>query len=82
MRARSGSQEEGAGAVRYGWVGRERRWIGTFGVKSMSPTHKLHSRLSVLSGVEVDGMPGGAVECVEIGRNTSGEGGRLGTNGR
>ncbi len=50
------------------------------GVKSMGSTHKLLSKLSVLSGVEVGGIPGVAVECVDIGRNTSGEGGLLGTN--
>ena len=50
------------------------------GVKSMGSTHKLLSKLSVLSGVEVGVIPGVAVECVDIGRNTSGEGGLLGTN--
>ncbi len=40
----------------------------------MGSTHKLLSKLSVLSGVEVGGIPGVAVECVDIGRNTSGEG--------
>ena len=46
----------------------------------MGSTHELPSKLSVLSGVEVSGIPGVAVECVDIGRNTSGEGGLLGTN--
>ena len=46
----------------------------------MGSTHKLLSKLSVLSGVVVGGIPGVAVECVVIGRNTSGEGGLLGTN--
>ena len=50
------------------------------GVKTMGSTHNLLSKLSVLSGVEVGGIPGVAVECVDIGRNTSGEGGLLGTN--
>ena len=36
----------------------------------MGSTHKLLSKLSVLSGVEVGGIPGVAVECVDIGRNT------------
>ena len=40
----------------------------------------LRSKLLILSGVEVGGIPGVAVECVDIGRNTSGEGGLLGTN--
>ncbi len=66
--------------MRNDWVARERRRIGKLGVKSMGSTHKLLSKLSVLSGVEVGGIPGVAVECVDIGRNTSGEGGLLGTN--
>ena len=49
-------------------------------VKIMGLTHNLLSKLLVLSGVEVGGIPGVAVECVEIGRNTSGEGGLLGIN--
>ena len=49
-------------------------------VKTMGSTHKLLSKLSVLSGVEVGGIPGVAVECVDIGRNPSGEGDLLGTN--
>ena len=49
-------------------------------VKSSGSTRELHSKLSVLSTVEVVGIPGVAVECVDIGRNTSGEGGLLGTN--
>ncbi len=61
-------------------MSRERRRIGKLGVKSMGSTHKLLSKLSVLSCVEVGGIPGVAVECVDIGRNTSGEGGLLGTN--
>ena len=36
--------------------------------------------LSGLSAGEVIGIPGVAVKCVEIGRNTSGEGGLLGFN--
>ncbi len=59
---------------------RGRRRIGKLGVQSRGSTHKLLSKLSVLSGVEVGGIPGVAVECVDIGRNTSGEGGLLGTN--
>ena len=49
-------------------------------VKSMGSTHELLSKLFVLSSAEVGGIPGVAVECVDIGRNTSGEGGLLGTN--
>ncbi len=46
----------------------------------MGLTHELLLKLLVLSGVEVGGIPGVAVKCVEIGRNTSGEGGLLGFN--
>ena len=49
-------------------------------VKCRGSTPELLSKLPILSGVEVGGIPGVAVECVDIGRNTSGEGGLLGTN--
>ncbi len=48
--------------------------------KLMGSTHDLLSKLRSLSGVEVGGIPGVAGECVDIGRNNSGEGGLLGTN--
>ena len=37
-------------------------------------------KLASLSAGEVIGIPGVAVKCVEIGRNTSGEGGLLDCN--
>ncbi len=46
----------------------------------MGLTHELLLKLLVLSEVEVGGITGVAVKCVEIGRNTSGEGGLLGFN--
>ena len=49
-------------------------------VKSMGLTHELLLKLPGLSEVEAGGIPGVAVKCVEIGRNTSGEGGLLGFN--
>ncbi len=49
-------------------------------MKSMGLTRELLVKLSDLSEVEVGGIPGVAVKCVEIGRNTSGEGGLLGFN--
>ena len=49
-------------------------------MKSVGSTHKLQLKLFCLSEVEVGGIPGVAVKCVEIGRNTSGEGGLLGFN--
>ena len=49
-------------------------------MKTSGSTTGLHLKLSNLSEVEVGGIPGVAVKCVEIGRNTSGEGGLLGFN--
>ena len=46
----------------------------------MGLTHKLQLKLFFLSEVEAGGIPGVAVKCVDIGRNTSGEGGLLGFN--
>ena len=57
-----------------------RRRLGKSDVKSMGSTHTLHLKLSSLSEVEAGGIPCVAVKCVEIGRNTSGEGGLLGFN--
>ena len=47
-------------------------------MKTIGLTDSLHSKLYFLSEVEVGGIPGVAVKCVDIGRNTSGEGGQLG----
>ena len=47
-------------------------------VKPTGSTRSVRSKLLVLSEVEAGGIPGVAVECVDIGRNTSGEGGLLG----
>ena len=57
-----------------------RRWYGKSEVKSMGLTHELHLKLYFLSTGEAIGIPSVAVECVDIGRNTSGEGDLLGTN--
>ena len=46
-------------------------------VKIMGSTHNLLLKLSFLSTGEVDGIPSVAVKCVDIRRNTSGEGGLL-----
>ncbi len=40
----------------------------------MGSTHNLHSKLHFLRVGGVDGIPGVAVKCVDIGRNTGGEG--------
>ena len=47
-------------------------------VKSIGSTDRLRSKLYILSEVEVGGIPGVAVKCVDIRRNTGGEGGLLG----
>ncbi len=49
-------------------------------VKSQGSTLDLHSKLVDLSMAEVSGIPSVAVECVDIRRNTSGEGDLLGQN--
>ena len=49
-------------------------------VKTMGSTHELLSKLFFLSSAEVDGIPGVAVECADIGKNTDGEGSLLGRN--
>ena len=53
---------------------------GKSDVKIMGSTHNLHLKLLFLRVGEVDGIPGVAVKCVDIGRNTSGEGGLLDHN--
>jgi len=47
------------------------------GVKSLGSTQELHLKLVLLSSGEESGIPGVAVKCVDIGKNTSGEGGSL-----
>ncbi len=49
-------------------------------MKSMGLTHELHLKLYFLSVGEVDGIPSVAVKCVDIRKNTSGEGGLLDDN--
>ena len=49
-------------------------------MKTMGSTHRLHLKLLFLSEVEVSGIPSVAVKCVNIRRNTSGEGGLLDCN--
>ncbi len=46
-------------------------------MKSRGSTSELFSKLLSLRIVEENGIPGGAVKCVDIGRNTRGEGGSL-----
>ena len=49
-------------------------------VKYLGSTQGLHPKLDFLSEVEASGIPSVAVKCVDIRRNTSGEGGLLGFN--
>ena len=49
-------------------------------MKTMGLTHRLHLKLCFLSEVEVSGIPSVAVKCVDIRKNTSGEGDLLDTN--
>ena len=49
-------------------------------VKSLGLTEELQLKLLFLSEVEASGIPSVAVKCVDIRRNTSGEGGLLGFN--
>ena len=44
-------------------------------MKPEGSTFRLHLKLLFLSEVEVSGIPGVAVKCVEIRRNIGGEGG-------
>ena len=46
-------------------------------MKSGGSTSKLHSILVFLSQGEEGGIPSVAVKCVDIGKNTGGEGGLL-----
>ncbi len=47
-------------------------------MESPGSTRELSPKLLSLRMVEESGIPGGAVKCVDIGRNTRGEGGFLG----
>ena len=55
-----------------------RRRLCKSDVKCMGSTHELYLKLRSLSEVEAGGIPSVAVKCVDIRRNTSGEGGLLG----
>ena len=49
-------------------------------VKYRGLTSGLHLKLTVLSEVEASGIPSVAVKCVDMRRNTGGEGGFLDSN--
>lgn len=59
-----------------GFTGRKemRRRPDKFYVKSSGLTGKVRRKLLGLSQLEKRGIPGGAVKCVDIRRNTNGEG--------
>ena len=47
------------------------------GVKALGSTEELRRKLPGLRAGEESGTPGGAVKCVDIGRNAGGEGDSL-----
>ena len=57
-----------------------RRWYGKSEVKTQGLTLGLLLKLSDWSAGEVSGIPSVAVKCVDIRKNTSGEGGLLDSN--
>ena len=57
-----------------------RRRVIKLVVKSLGLTEELQLKLVVLSAGEVSGIPSVAVKCVDIRRNTSGEGDLLDCN--
>ncbi len=69
-----------AGVIRIYGVEREGRRECTSDVKTMGSNHSLHLKLYFLSAGEAIGIPCVAVKCVDIRRNTSGEGGLLDSN--
>ncbi len=69
-----------AGVILIYWVKRAGRRDWKSDVKIMGATHNLHLKLWLLSDGEAGGIPGVAVKCVDIRRNTSGEGGLLDIN--
>ena len=57
-----------------------RRRVSKLVVKSLGLTEELQLKLLILSAGEVSGIPSVAVKCVDIRRNTSGEGDFLDSN--
>ncbi len=54
--------------------------MSKLGVKSLGSTEELQTKLDILSVGEESGIPSVAVKCVDIRRNTSGEGDFLDDN--
>ncbi len=61
-------------------VERGRRRQRKVGVKCRGPTPEMLWKLGSWGAGEVSGIPGVAVKCVDIRRNTGGEGGLLDCN--
>ena len=78
--ASSRGKTEGASVARNYWAERACRRDGKSVVKSFGSTEERRSILLFLRVAEETGIPGVAVKCVEIGRNTGGEGGSLGNS--
>ena len=57
-----------------------RRRVNKLVVKSLGSTEELQLKLLILSAGEESGIPSVAVKCVDIRRNTSGEGDFLDSN--
>eukprot|EP01025_Chloroclados_australasicus_P014939 TRINITY_DN17073_c0_g1_i1.p2 TRINITY_DN17073_c0_g1~~TRINITY_DN17073_c0_g1_i1.p2 ORF type:complete len:114 (+),score=3.13 TRINITY_DN17073_c0_g1_i1:421-762(+) len=75
--ASSRGNTETPSVIRIHWAQRVRRRSDVSGVKYCSLTVELHLKLSDQSIGEVSGIPGVAVKCVDIWRNTNGEGSLL-----
>ena len=57
-----------------------RRWINKLFVKYLGSTEELQAKLYILSTGGESGIPSVAVKCVDIRKNTGGEGGFLDRN--
>ena len=57
-----------------------RRWIIKLVVKYLGLTEELQLKLNILSAGGESGIPSVAVKCVDIRKNTGGEGGFLDSN--
>ncbi len=63
--------------IRIDWAESERRRLLRSDVKAFGLTEEVHRKTGDLSAEEDSGTPCVAVECVDIWKNTSGEGGCL-----
>ncbi len=68
---------EDPGVIRIYWVERERRWVVKSVVKVCGSTVTLQLVLAALSTVEVGGIRGVAVKCLDITKNSDCEGSLL-----